>query len=764
MKDNQLEFNKIDEDGLSIYKQIVEQSPNCIVITNVKGNIEYVNLLFIELTGYKREELIGKNPRILNARTQPKDYYAQMWQTITKGETWQGEFNNKKKNGDLYWEKVKITPIKNKNGEIEHYLGIKEDITEKKKIEQALQEKELYLQQIIDLVPYPIFAKNKNFEFVFANKALADLYGTDIVSIIGKTDFDFVKNKEEAEMFIKEDREVLQTGKRLFIPENKVTYQDGNVRYYQTVKILFKNPVSAEKSILGTTVDITAQKQIEKQLLKQNEQLLLAKEKAQINENRFFELFNNMSNGCAIYKVVNDGEDFIFVDYNKAGEKLDGIKKENVINKKLTDVFPRVKEFGLFDVLQRVSKTGIPEHFPDAFYKDKNLKAWRDNYVFKLPDGNIVAVYEDKTKEKNAELALLKQNQKLFVAKNEAEKSKERNIQILDSFKSPVYLSSSNFEIIYYNKVMEKIIGKNKIGAKCYKTIYNLKEQCQWCKIDLLDKVNNNIDYDIAVPEHKKHININHRLLDNNMILNIYHDITDRVETEQKIFNAIVAAEEKEKTNFAIELHDGLGPLMSTLKMFLQAIDKVDDPQAIKDFANKSQIVFDDIMKTITEVSNNLSPHILHKFGLYTGIKVFIEKIATHSDIQFVFDFNKKKYEELISEKNIDKAESFKQTGNLLEITIYRIITELINNSIKHSKANEIKIKFDVNKQIILLEYSDNGIGFDVEEVFERNIGLGILNIRNRLKKINGTVKFISSENKGFFAEILIDYSGKIKK
>jgi PAS domain S-box-containing protein len=116
----------------------VEQSPASVVITNTKGNIEYVNPKFTEVTGYSSHEVIGKNPRILKAgRTSTKEYH-DMWESITAGEEWRGEFFNKKKNGAVYWELVSISPIRNTIGIITHFLAIKEDITKRKHIEKQI--------------------------------------------------------------------------------------------------------------------------------------------------------------------------------------------------------------------------------------------------------------------------------------------------------------------------------------------------------------------------------------------------------------------------------------------------------------------------------------------------------------------------------------------------------------------------------------------------------------------------------------------------
>jgi len=119
---------------------------------------------------------------------------------------------------------------------------------------------------------------------------------------------------------------------------------------------------------------------------------------------KFQALFDNVSSGVAIYEARNDGEEFVFVDFNAAAEEIDQIKKEELIGKSVIEVFPGVKEFGLFEVFRRVYKTGTPEHHPVSVYKDERIAGWRENYVYKLPAGQVVAVYDDVTARKRSEL------------------------------------------------------------------------------------------------------------------------------------------------------------------------------------------------------------------------------------------------------------------------------------------------------------------------------------------------------------------------
>lgn len=117
----------------------VEQSPASIIITDTYGNIEYVNSKFTEITGYSFDEVIGKNPRIFRYGDTPKSYYENLWKTIKSGEEWHGEFLNKKKNGELFWEFASISPVKDNDGRIINFLAVKEDITNRKNIEEELR-------------------------------------------------------------------------------------------------------------------------------------------------------------------------------------------------------------------------------------------------------------------------------------------------------------------------------------------------------------------------------------------------------------------------------------------------------------------------------------------------------------------------------------------------------------------------------------------------------------------------------------------------
>jgi PAS domain S-box-containing protein len=133
------------------------------------------------------------------------------------------------------------------------------------------------------------------------------------------------------------------------------------------------------------------------------------------SQSRLNALFENMSSGVAVYRVSDDGQQYIFTALNRAAEQIENLRREEVIGKNVDEIFPDIAEFGLLNVFQRVWKTGVAEHFPASFYRDGRIVGWRDNYVYRLPSGEIVAIYDDLTQHKQAEDALHENQMRLRV-------------------------------------------------------------------------------------------------------------------------------------------------------------------------------------------------------------------------------------------------------------------------------------------------------------------------------------------------------------
>lgn len=158
---------------LRIINRAIEQSYSSVVITDVDGNIEYVNPAFCRLTGYTEAEALGQNPRILKSGVTTEEEYKRMWQALTAKQSWQGEFCNQKKNGEEYWELATITPILNDEGAITHYLAVKDNITDRK----VLEESQRRLLEIIDNTTTYVSIIDMQHRFIFANRAFRRVNG-----------------------------------------------------------------------------------------------------------------------------------------------------------------------------------------------------------------------------------------------------------------------------------------------------------------------------------------------------------------------------------------------------------------------------------------------------------------------------------------------------------------------------------------------------------------------------------------------------------
>ncbi len=143
-------LHKTMEQSLRILSEAVEQSPESIVITDTTGAIEYVNVAFVRQTGYTREETLGRNPRILHSGQTPQENFLAMWASLTRGESWKGEFHNRRKDGTLFVEFAVVAPIRQADGRISHYVAVKEDITEKKRLGAELDKYRFHLEEVVE--------------------------------------------------------------------------------------------------------------------------------------------------------------------------------------------------------------------------------------------------------------------------------------------------------------------------------------------------------------------------------------------------------------------------------------------------------------------------------------------------------------------------------------------------------------------------------------------------------------------------------------
>ncbi|MEZ5412803.1 MAG: PAS domain S-box protein [Opitutaceae bacterium] len=181
------EQKKVDR-RIRLQAAAMEATMNTIVITNERGEIEWANPAFTRISGYTLEEALGQNPRILKSGVQSEEYYRGLWQTISSGQNWSGTFVNRRKDGSHYVEEVTITPVKDHAGRINHYVAVKQDITQRRAAEKSLQESEERYRLLFDASPVPMWVYDTDtLRFLAVNDTALRQYGYTTEEFLGST-------------------------------------------------------------------------------------------------------------------------------------------------------------------------------------------------------------------------------------------------------------------------------------------------------------------------------------------------------------------------------------------------------------------------------------------------------------------------------------------------------------------------------------------------------------------------------------------------
>jgi PAS domain S-box-containing protein len=217
-------------------------------------------------------------------------------------------------------------------------------------------------------------------------------------------------------------------------------------------------------------------------------------------------------------------------------------------------------------------------------------------------------------------------------------------------------------------------------------------------------------------------------------------DITEQFQLEKKIIKAVIETEEKERHRYAQDLHDGLSPLLSAAKLYINSLGNTDDVKHLSYAIDKTNSIIDEAISTIVEVSNNISPHVLINFGLEEAIKSSVKKIRSTQCLAINVDCK------------IDCRFELP-----IEASLLRVVNELIHNTIKHAQAVNVDIKIRQVENVIILTYQDDGIGFDMNEVKEtKKERMGLINMNDRILSLGGSIDIVSAKEKGVKVSIEI--------
>jgi signal transduction histidine kinase/FixJ family two-component response regulator len=464
-----------------------------------------------------------------------------------------------------------------------------------------------------------------------------------------------------------------------------------------------------------------------------------AKKALQESEIRFRELFRNMSSGVAVYEAVDGGNDFIFKDLNWSGELIDKIKRNDVLGKKVTDIFPGIKESGLFDVLQRVCATGEPEYHPAAFYKDRRIERWRNNYVYKLPTGEIVITYDDVTEEKRSEDALRTERKRFF--------------DTLEKIPAFVYLQAPDYSIRFANREFRKVFGDPE-GTPCFKIVHGKDEPCEDCPTFSVFESKTQRVWELTRPNGRVYMIYDNYFGDMDgrpLVLKMGIDIT-----EQKLLNdqvqayssKITQAYEEERKRIARELHDDTIQLLANLGMEIDALTasshKLSNDQiysGLEELRSKT----DNLLTGLRHITQALRPPMLDELGLIFALQWLSDETSAQSGI--TTQFQVKGNERRLSPDR--------------ELLLFRVAQEALSNVRKHSEASKANVKLQFYPEKLVLSINDNGKGFKLPDKTEAGAfhtgGLGLIGMRERVKLLNGNLTINSELGKG--TTVTVEYA-----
>jgi len=411
-----------------------------------EGKYLEVNPAMVKIFGYSStEEFLQIKPADLYVN--PGDRLAFSRKVSESMVVLNEEYEMKKKDGTHLILTTSVQAVKDQKGNIIYFDGIVEDITVQKQVQEELETQIHFLETLEDI--NDIIRKGSDLEQTMNEllKILLTVLLCDRAFLVYPCDPDAPTIKVPMEQSKPEFPGALSIGKEII--------NDSELSYIERMMLNADGPFISDITSGGLLPEVTkkfsAQSMISMVIypklskpwilglhqcshpriwtnddqflfneighrLTDSLSSLLFMQNLQQSEERFRELFANIKSGVAVYEAIDNGRDFKFKDFNKAGEQIESTKKEDVIGKRITEIFPGVIEMGLVETMRKVLETGHPVHHPASFYKDQRISGWRENYVYKLSTGEIVCVYNDITEHKNAEDEKKKLQEQLFQA------------------------------------------------------------------------------------------------------------------------------------------------------------------------------------------------------------------------------------------------------------------------------------------------------------------------------------------------------------
>ena len=375
------------------FRSLVDNVPGMVYrcLVDEDWTMIYLSDEVEEITGYPASDFMGNRVRGFASIIHPDDRQMvarQVDQALEEDRPFTLEYRLLRADGGVAWVFERGSRAQN-NGQEGRWLdGVILDITTAKQAEQARARSETLYTALFQGAGDAILLLEAEGEaagtIATANRAAADMHGYSLSELVGMR-IGQLDSPEEA-VHVPRRIKSLMNGERL---KEEIQHQrkDGSVFPVEITAGLVE--LDGRKYILAVDRDISDRRKAEGAL--------------RASEDRFRELFNNMGSGVAVYTPSPDGQKFFFKEINPAGLRIGDKRREEVVGRDVEEVYPGVADLGLLEVLKRVWRTGAPEHLPVRLYHDECIAHWVENYICRLPSGEVVAIYEDVTESKKAE-------------------------------------------------------------------------------------------------------------------------------------------------------------------------------------------------------------------------------------------------------------------------------------------------------------------------------------------------------------------------
>ena len=638
---------------------------------------------------------------------------------------------------------------------------------ERKQTEEALKQRESILTAIFESTADGLLVVDNNGKVIHRNTKFNKMWHIPS-KLINSTDdtklLDFVLSKlSEPNLFIDKVKELYKSSKSDY---DVIYFKDGRIFERRSNPLLMGSSVNGR---VWSFNDITERKQTER---------------------RYRKMFENMKAGVAIYLPVENGNDFIFLDFNRAAEKITNTLHNKVIGKTLLSQFPNMNKTPFFKALQKVNETNKDIFLPAFHYKDTQREGWRENYIYKLSTGEIIAIFDDVTNLRNDEIKLQKKNKELIIAKEKIEESEEKHRTVADYANDWEYWIDTNGNFVYISPSCKRITGykpddflnnKELMQEIIYPDDVNIFQNH---KHDIDENMERNQTEFRIITKQKKIRWIGHVcqnvIATNGKLLGVRgsnRDISDRKKAEQALMKSKAELKEFNATKdklYSIIAHD----LRSPFNSILGFSDLLMNDANLRDI--EKTLKYSTLMNTTAKHTLALLDNLLNWGKLQTGkINFKQENVGLQPIIQEILDtLNSTAILKNISLNQIQSDDIVVYADENMLKTILR---NLISNAIKYTETGgNVNIFVIPVKNQIEISISDDGVGmkdetrkklFDISTNIttkgtanEKGSGLGLVLCKEFVEKNGGRIWAETEEGKGSIFYFTLPYTSEKMK